>query len=280
MIYPNEVYFDDTGANKEPVFMWCGYLANMHYWSQFAQKWCAVLSEPPELPYWHQASARSDNPPPPFSSLSSTQLLDKEAKLADLAGWRDPSGGQGCVAIVARLPRVYYEKFVRGKIIFGKELTSKERKRLGVPVLEREHAIVFEYATLAALKILEQWGHPGPMNFIYDERKDDPYQDAVRESFRLFRGALPPDKRYRLNKLTFASAKSGGNLPLQAADMLAWHLGKRSRRPASGDDPLWHVMDRKPINEIKIGINELQKYVQRWNSSGPTLSIESHEPSR
>lgn len=274
MVYPNEVFFDETGANKEPVFMWCGYFANMSYWAQFSEKWRAVLDEEPALPYWHQASARARERKAPFDALSDEEIRHKEEKLAKLVGWQSPSGGQGAVAIVVRLPRVYYEEFVKGKITFGRELTNRERKELRINTLEREHTLVFSAAARAALGIMSRTQVGSHVNFIVDERRNDPYEPAALESLHVAKLVLPPDKQGLLGDLTFASAKSGKHLPLQAADMLAWHMGKRSRRPGE-DDPMWHYIDRKPINEQRLGVDWLTNWVDNWNTTEPPVSPSS-----
>jgi hypothetical protein len=264
-LYPNEVFFDDTGANAkfEQVFMWCGYLANMLYWVEFAEKWRTALAEKPSLPFWHQARARAKVRKPPFDKLSDGEIRAKEEDLAKILGAMGRSGEHRCVAIVTRLPRVYYDQYVRGKIIYGRNMVEEHREKFRAIAVEREHTIALKFSAIAAFVIVKQWGIGSPVNYIYDEQKDAPYQVEALEAHKVLKTSFPGHD-YLVGPLRF---EPGENVPgLQAADMLAWHMGQRSRRKPEGDDVMWKHIETTPINEAKIGIKGLTDYVEMYNS--------------
>jgi hypothetical protein len=64
--------------------------------------------------------------------------------------------------------------------------------------------------------------------------------------------------------LTFSPGKDGKVPPLEAADMLAWHMNQRAswKRP---DDPMWKYIDQPKMYKHPITPAFLIDYVKRMN---------------
>jgi hypothetical protein len=259
--------YDDSGCHGgSDVFMWAGYLTNMSCWHNFSQQWYEVLDQDPQLPYWHTSSARHQKERTPFEHVDIGKLRDKEAALARVIA----EVGDRMCAIIIRIPMRYVNELIKDKVRFASTLPKRQRRTLGVPILELPVFIGFHYGVIAAIVIAKRLEIPFPLRFIYEARENDPYQAIAAESMTTLRPALGPDRASMVGPLTFLPGKTREGAPLQAADLLAWHMNNRAKR-LGRDDPNWEHLCMTRMNVVNIGRRELNQYVAHWNSGEPAV---------
>lgn len=262
VISPFEVYFDETGCHGDAeVFIWAGYLAPRVVWEEFSFGWEQILRESPEIPYWHTHSAHYRKRKTPFEFLTQDDVAAKEEKLARFIA----SMGTRIVGLVTRLPTRYVREYVTGQITFARDLAEQERKELGAQLLEKPHYIAFHYSLLGSTKLAERSGSGVPVHYIYEQREGDPYEASVQEILASFRASASPQVARLMGGLTFVPGKRGDARPLEAADMLAWHLNRRTKREGV-DQPNWEHVSMTRMNERTIGVADLRNYVRLWNA--------------
>jgi hypothetical protein len=269
------VYFDDAGCNRShghEVFLWAGFIGEAPFWRQFRAEWQRILRDPPSLPYWRTASARERDPErikPPFNALTTDQLREKERRLAQFI----EACHQQMVRIVVRIPYRYLDEHVSGKILFAKFEDKNLQRELFVKVLERPHYIGFQVGVSIAVSMLKQmkgaqWRSAKPIMFKYAQMENDPFEDAAHAYHSVVRFGLPPDESRLIGGLEFIDAKSGEEPGIEAADMLAWHVGQRALRKGM-DDPVWTHLAKTHCNELRVQAWHLQRYVDNWNKDLP-----------
>lgn len=263
LLTPLEVFYDDSGNRGDaPVFLWAGYLASQAAWKRIGREWNVILDGPPSLPYWHTSNARAAVAP--FVGHPHDQVLEREMVLASLLA----ENADALIGFVLRIPREYWRELVEGKIAFAKALPKSERRALGSSSLENLHLIALQWGVVAALVLSERMKFGMHTNFIYEGKGDAAYEEAAKGSIESLRVALPLERSKRVGTLSFRDGKTRANPELQAADLLAWHCGKRAERKQrpKADADIWRVLSRTTINEFTINATQLGDYVDRWNS--------------
>lgn len=257
-----EVYFDDSGCGPgAKVFLWSGYFAKYDDWVGFSKDWREVLSAAPELPFWHQLSARERYPErrkPPFSSLSTDQLRDKELGLAKVIAKHNTK----ICSITVRLPLRYHAECIEGKTTFGQQVPGHVDKDWRFRALERPHFVCFSMAAITAARLAQQTASDAQVAFFFESRENDPYQTLALQLYSEMGNAMPWLAPH-LGELSFKSGKAGSPPPLQAADMLAWHQGQRAYRTGI-DDEMWDYVGRTQKAEFQFGRFEADGYRQIW----------------
>lgn len=266
---PPSIYFDDTGCNPstEPYFTWAGYVATYSFWQAFGARWNAILDREPRLPYWHQTDVRSSNrmsSKTPFRVLDDAHWKRRERSLCKLIA--DNRNRMSPIAV--RVSNSDIAAHVKGQIHCARELTPLEYARIRPDLMERPHFIALMYAAKLAVELQPEQGHPLnlPISLHCENRDADEYQDHIQRVWKVLASRDPG----RMGSLEFPPGKSRIAPQLQPADMLAWHLNRRAKRPDAPIDPYWIAMDGGNVQVYDVTADELKKHVRIWNAFDPS----------
>ncbi|HEV7264157.1 MAG TPA: DUF3800 domain-containing protein [Falsiroseomonas sp.] len=204
------VYIDDSGQTEPPVFVLAGYVARAERWAEFSDAWKAALAGPPALDYFkmHEAFKREGQ----FKGWT-VEARDKRLRL--LAG------------------------IIREHVLASVAVTVRHEdyrtalKGVVDPFLDRPYFVLYHTIMFRLLQWELENGIDEPVDFIFDEQMHD--SDEVQAGFSKLLEALPPEMRKRFGQRpTHRNDKDV--VPLQAADMLAWHVRRHHHAIAEGQD--------------------------------------------
>lgn len=256
-----QAWFDDSGKEgkaQSPVYVLAGFSADKSVWEDFADEWQTELNQPPRLGYLKASDAYN---------LEGQFGFDKEAQTA--SEWISVHGRGNVKARDERL-----SKFVK---IIAKYLRPPESYGLTWMLAHREYEDVIdrlEALPTASIKDLaelrQRATNPYYFSFqkvlgqelkirvaqtlatgamkrteiLFDEDIDNPAN--LEDGFRQFIEAVRLDDPRYLSLLQNEKPEYRDdkfNPPLQAADLLAWHLRRMcleiSRGASKYDDPIW-----------------------------------------
>ena len=206
-------FADDSGSDVDPngVFVLAGYLMEEPRWVDFAEKWDIQLKRPHAIDYFHMVEAEGGE-----GQFLGIDRIHRNRKVLDLAEvirevfppalvcvmhWKDynahirgrvhPDLDNPYAVLFFKIMRVIAELQIK----MNETLTEEDKQRLGV-----------------AIK---------PVDFIFDDQSS-----AGLQSLRWYGTLKPrvaePHKTIIANTPQFKDDKE--LTPLQAADMLAWHV--------------------------------------------------------
>ena len=185
-----QAYFDDSVADDE-VLVFAGYLAPYTQWEKLSLDWQELLDMQPSF---HMAEIGGSN----------------DATRWERASWhyrvieRHVTAFVACAVEIAPLRQVLAEL----------DLTHK--------LLDNPYVLGIRAITDFTTQHQHELGIREPVEFIFDERKEKKY---VRAGWEVYEKTIPDDLRVRLvGEPRFE--RDTEFLPLQAADLLAWHVRK------------------------------------------------------
>lgn len=248
-------YMDDSGSDEQPsgVFILAGYVMEELRWEDFAEKWDAQLKRDPPIDYFRMADAESGGGE--FEGIDSPF---RKMKVRDLA-----LVIQSCypTPLAVRLRWDQYNDIVKGNV-------PKE--------FENPYAILF-FQTMRGncelqIKFNNLYGSlpmpPGveiglkPVEFIFDEQGAITEAQCLDWYFKL-RDKLPEPHRTMVgNTPRFLDDRKIN--PLQAADMLAWHLRRDFQFPNEKRETLG-IITPPGIWERDIVEEDLREIVAAFN---------------
>jgi hypothetical protein len=215
MVEQLQAFVDDSKA-REDVLVLAGYIANLDQWKCFSIEWDALLKEPtPWDEFKMKVAARH-----PQRSEKFYRLVEKYA-LAYIA----------CIVEIEPLRRVCAELGI-------------DRAGLGNPFLTNPYNLAFKLIMDATYRELARVRLNGSLEFIFDDRGEEKH---VRNAWEFFLLGLSEDARRRVAAEP-KFEKSHEVLPLQAAEIIAWHARKHwiKHRKFEGDVELsWPV--QRPV---------------------------------
>ena len=191
-----QAYIDDSKG--PPVFVLAGLIARAEQWSEMTGRWRDALDRPPRLKHFKMHEAHSYT-----GEFAGWGQTDRDLRLAALAGIIKDHVVAGISSVVRQDD---YDGIVKGRIA----------KPLDYPFWLMCYSIMTKtFLFQIERRILDK------VAFIFDEQPDQSVQ--VQENFKIFRDLAPPEiegllgepPQHRDDKTT---------LPLQAADMIAWHV--------------------------------------------------------
>lgn len=264
---PPNVQFDDTGCNPkfQPYFTWAGYFAPYSFWDKFANAWGKTLDRRPKMDFWHQtdrrAKNRAANPKNPFYAFSEAQLERKERALCSLIA----DNRKRLLPLAFRVSHADIQRHVAGKIHFARRLTRNEAAFYRPDLLERPHLIALMYAAKYVTTILpKNSSERMPVSFFCETRENDPYQAYFQNMWNTIATREP-----LLGNISFVKGKVRDAGPIQAADILAWHVNFRAVNPTEPDDRMWSVIDGPELRIADIDADSLREHVNYWNAQSP-----------
>lgn len=245
-------FFDDSGTHKKgPFCVLAGYIANADQWKAFSEEWDTELRAEPNIPCLKMSSANSKDGP--FRGWETTAIERKVTRLAEIVN-RHAIGG---IAVV--VSNDAYRKIAEGCL---------------PSTVDHPYWLCYSKIVTETLEIYGRESNDEKINFVFDtqgegyERRALLMHDNWREIFK----ASPNGNL--LGSLTFGNDVE--LMPLQAADMLAWHVrrrGDRAMQNAPENRPLDAVLARIPIALISWQPQEISDFVDWYQQTHPLSPI-------
>ena len=214
-----QAYTDESAAQTgSKRLFFCGYISTSENWVDFCVAWNAVLDQDSRIEYLHMVEAQ--NLRGQFKNWTQNQ---RDKKIDQLAN------------VIEKFNLLSFEFSVDSQRYYEKA-NGKAPRGLAVP------NFIATFHTIAGIArhITEDIGFSGPIDFIFDE------QCGVSDDIDLFFLQMKKNLPDRANaairgKPSFSNDRQ--TLPLQAADMLAWHI-RREHEFGSGLDETLAMADR------------------------------------
>jgi hypothetical protein len=238
---------DDSGKGVKPVYVLAGFVLSAYQWIVFAEHWQAILDAAPKIPYFkmHEAWHLSEQ----FSRFSTQQRDEKVTKFVSLIIEYRP------LALKEVIHHSMYDRVFKGKIAPG----------MDYPYLLPCSNIV---GTLARYQYNNEWHPNDPVDFIFDEqgKESDKVQRVWSYGLQFVPLVLKPligGKPINRNDKDF--------LPLQAADLFAWHVRRFYEEKSRGQeymDPHWKSLKSLKCAEYEWTEEHLQKICDGVRKTG------------
>ncbi len=213
-----QAFIDDSKRDlgRKTLFM-AGYINSPERWGDFSSGWEAALREDPPIEYFKAAEANGVR-----GQFRGWRRLDRELKVKKLA------------EVIRRTDPISFHVSVDLKSF------DKAFKKNGVPWGFREpYWLAFETVIGKVPEIAKARALQGPVDFVFD--KQNQIHRAVNSLWPAVKESQPEETKSFLADIPiFQDDKD--ILPLQAADMLAWHAQREFRSGVL--DPKMHVTEK------------------------------------
>ncbi len=257
-------YIDDSGSDPKPdgLFVLYGYVMEEPRWEDFAEKWDAVLKDPEFFPIPYSRMADAEAREGPFIDMDQPFRYRKVKLLAEVIQKCHPT------AVGCKITWGDYNDIVRGKvhprldspyaILFFQVMRSITD--LQVQLTER----IPEEVRKQVLK--DQGVEIGikPVDFIFDNQGAVTESQCLRWWGQLKMRVPEPDLTVIGNTPQFKDDRDV--TPLQAADMLAWHIRREFDYPAEDRRQMFEMLTPAGVWERHISRNSLEHIVEVFNS--------------
>jgi hypothetical protein len=257
-------YIDDSGSDPKPngMFVLFGYLMEEARWEDFAEQWDTQLKNPKffPIPYCRMSDAEAREGP--FRNMDEPF---RRAKVKDLA-----KVIHGChpTAIGCTMRWSKYEAIVKGKVD---------------PRLDNPYAILFFQVMRAAADLQIEFVNRipdevkrqvereqgvviavKPVDFIFDDQGPAGNQCLGWWGGLKSRVQDPPHSIVVSNSPQFKDDREIA--PLQAADMLAWHVRREYEYPNEDREEIRSLLNPAGAWEREISDSQLHQVVSLFNS--------------
>lgn len=229
-----QAWFDESGKTELPVYLLAGYVGGQTMWEDFSDEWQAELNRPPTLPYLHCKESQL------FKGWTASERVERILRfVAIIRKYRprrvtfmlrhvDYRELYSVISEHPAMPRAerrmlknqYYTAFVVMLTVMLKAQATKWREHGARELIE----ILFDEG-------IDRWQRLklGFEGFVTSVKKNDP---------DLLQLLINKNAEFRDDKLL---------LPLQAADLLAWHLRRLCYELSQGNvayqhDPVWNAL--------------------------------------
>jgi hypothetical protein len=239
-------FVDDSGSDPEPngVFVLAGYLMEEPRWEDFADRWDAQLKRPYAIDYCRMANAEAGDGP--FEGID---RIHRNRKVLDLA-----------IAINECHPTALY--CVMAWKDYMAHIKNKVDPRLDNPysvlffkIMAMNSALQVKFNEGIPEKIKEQHGIAiKPVDFIFDDQ--GPAGLKCLQWYSTLRDRVKgPDRIVISNTPQFKDDRD--LTPLQAADMLAWHVRRAYSHPHEDRRNIFDLIAPAGLWEYQVRSNEL-----------------------
>ena len=230
-------YSDDSGNSDPPVFVLAGYVARAEQWDEFNERWIAALLEPRRLDY--------------FKMKEAAALVDQ------FRGWTPAERDHK----LAELISIIKETVIAG---FASTVYHEDYRAAFAGKISREVDTPYWLMYHSMMRLVLDWqfrrGDDEKVSFIFDEQGKQ--TDQVQATWTNFLTYLPPrmkalmgDRPSHLNDVKTP--------PLQAADLLAWHIRRLYDEHEQGtvfSAPYMETLTSIPLREFLWTPEELHKF--------------------
>ena len=245
-----EAYADDSGNDRNSqVFVLAGFVAKADPgWLRFEKEWRFALQKPPAVKYFKMRECHALR-----GQFDGWDPTERDQRLAELVGIIKRTA---TASIFALVPRADF---------------FAAMPKLDVRFTKSPYAVVYYALIWATLQSMKSSEITEPVDFIFDEqlRLSDDVQ-ALYGYFkrRLMYGDLAP--------LLGARPIHGSDekfLPLQAADLLAWHIRRWYDADANGEKfetpallelrkiPHWGLIHSRESLEAMLSVGKMREQI-------------------
>ncbi|MDF2984032.1 MAG: hypothetical protein K0Q69_3804, partial [Devosia sp.] len=202
-------YFDDSGSDAgERDLVFAGLVNSKDTWAQFETAWRVALAEHP--------------------AIAHLKMVEANGLRGQFAGWTRDARDKKLESMTEVLHRF------RPKWTFDVSISRAEYERHVSPVSSRGLATPYFAGTFGAVSMVARYlaseGITTPVSFVFDEQSGVSADVALFFDYMIEN--LDPASR-TLIKMPVGYGNDMNDLPLQAADMLAWHI--RRQREGTND---------------------------------------------
>jgi uncharacterized protein DUF3800 len=233
-----QAWFDESGKGQPPVYLLVGYLADIETWKSFADDWKTELGRSPALPYLHANESQL------FKGMSPTERTDRLLKFIEIIG------RYRLEAETFILKHSDYGGFFR-VIANHPIITPAEQQIFKNPYFVGFQRILTLMLARQADTLKET---PELIEVLFDEGIDRKarLERAFKEWVKVVKAHAPTWLRLLINKTAeFRDDKCFP--PLQAADLLAWHLRRYCERGEShAGDAVWRALREAADPKVHI----------------------------
>jgi len=250
-----KAYFDDSGSEEESkILVLSGCVQSYKVWADFSISWEAALVRPPSIRHFHMREAR---------------MLQGE-----FLRWRGKDRDEK-VSFLATVLKTY------DPWTLTVWLSRKEHYQIVKPIapymLHHPYVYLFYAAILKLAHLHEHMGIKLPVEYVFD------YQGVVGEDAALWHRHIKSWQPPEVAALMGGTPKFEDDkvvLPLQAADMVAWHIRRRKERP--GED--YRKLPTAPLenltrSEVHITQDYLT-YIAEQMKQVPNVELVQHKATK
>ena len=240
-----QCYADDSGSDVQPgrVFLLAGYVMHHPRWEDFAEKWDVQLKRGYPIEYCRMSDAEAGSGE--FAGMDSVFRKRKVKDLAEVVFECMPT------AFACLMEWDDYRSRVKGKV------DSR---------LDNPYAILF-FKVMAMISQFQIWSNQvanfgySPVDFIFDDQGQ-----AGLKSLQWYAGlrerVQEPHRTMISNTPQFKNDRDLN--PLQAADMLAWHVRRGREYPEEDRSDVCHLLGPEGLWAYRIKPQELDGIVTAW----------------
>lgn len=193
-----QAYIDDSGNGQQPVFVLAGFLAPYNHWEKFTIEWDNALRAEPKINYF--------------------KMNEAVTKRKQFFGWAKEDVDKKCEKLA---------QIIKNNVEFGFSavininLYNSVFNRDTKVVTHKPHFLMFHSIIISLLKFQGVRCNHEEIDFIFDEQQE--VSDLVMAEWSRFVDSTPEQLRPIIkNRPIHRDDKKF--VPLQASDMLAWHI--------------------------------------------------------
>jgi hypothetical protein len=245
-----QAFADDSAAETgdQRLFL-AGYINTDENWQTFSDTWAGALRDAPSIPYFRMSEANARRGP--FEGWSEA---NRDKKLLALA------------AVINQLKPMSFE-FSVSRREYYRLIRPNAPRGIGTP------HFVCTFLTIGGIaRYVSDEGLDVPIEFIFDEQVG--VSDDTDLFFTHMKGNLPPEAR-RLIRGNPVYRDDKSTMPLQAADMLAWHLRREHEfgaLPAGAASMADVLRNEKGHLTARIEVEDLERWREAF-SKMPGLEL-------
>ena len=251
-------FFDDSGTDGSgPFCVIAGYISDVERWKAFSDAWAGELQADPRIS--HLKMTEANNRRGPFWGWD---IVARDRKIERLAEIISQYAIGGLASIVS------HKAYLR------------EAKGFLPDTIDNPYWLCFQRVILESARI---YGHEcagGKINFVFDTQGEG-YERRAALIHSGWEKAQSTAYQPLVGSITFASDLD--ILPLQAADLLAWHIRRRSDRHIQKappeNRPVDDVLGKLPIPLLGWTAQEIADFVadyQRFHPESPINRPDLH----
>ena len=208
-----QLFVDDSGRSDPPVFVLAGYIATPETWAKFTARWNALLHAAPAIRYFKMKEAFALK-----GEFASFTTIERDHKLASLG-------------------RVCAELLNAGISVVARHDDWREVFHGAVsPGLDTPYFLLCHMITIAAVEWQNRAAIIQPIELNFDQQLGE--SEAVQKHFAtiIARGDATINSRL-VGPPNYLNDQEA--VPLQAADLLAWHQRRLYSDKANGRPGTW-----------------------------------------
>ncbi len=198
-------YVDDSASEEDGrELVLAGYFATTHVWKKFSAAWRFALRESPSIEFLHATEAESRKKQ--FSGWATEARDQKLMRLAKVIN------SHALRSFECRMSRDSFDKILKPYCLFD---------------FRTPYSFLFDAVITTAVRQMEALNIAFPVEFIFDNQ--DKTGDEAALMYGPYKSMQRPEWKWRMARPPIFRSDVD-TPPLQAADVLAWHL-RRSREP-------------------------------------------------